>query len=434
MGVPARRLRAIAAAVLAASLITGAAACSADDGGSNEPGKTTITLQWFGSPGFDQAVKDFEALNPNIKVNSENRGQLRDFQPLLVQWLATGSPQLGDVVMLEEGTLLEFLQDPSKWTNLLDLGAASLKDNYLPYKWENGFTADKSKLVGLGTDVGGLAMCYRRDLLAKAGMPTDREAVSKLWPTWSAYAEQGAKFKAAKTGAAWIDSATSIMQPYIMQNSDTWFYDRSNNFILGTNPVVKQAWDYGLGLAQNGLTAKLIRWTPDWDAAFANAAFATVPCAAWGTGVISERAGAAASGKWDIATIPGGSGNWGGSYLAIPAQSTKKDAAYKLLTYLTGKAGHLAEFKEKGTMPSTIAALDDPAFAGATNAYFNNAPVGVIFGGSVKALKPIYLGPKHQQLWETILEPNMQAVEQGHLSSADAFAKSIADGRDLATG
>ena len=85
-------------------------------------------------------------------------------------------------------------------------------------------------------------------------------------------------------------------------------------------------------------------------------------------------------------------------------------------------------------MPSTIAALDDPAFAEATNEYFSNAPVGLIFGASVKTLKPIYLGPKHQQLWETVLEPNMQAAEQGTLSPADAFAKSVSDGRQLATG
>lgn len=158
------------------------------------------------------------------------------------------------------------------------------------------------------------------------------------------------------------------------------------------------------------------------------------PCAAWGTGVISERAGDAGKGKWDIAAIPGGSGNWGGSCLAIPAQSSKKDAAYKLLTILTSKTGHLDAFKEKGTMPSTIAALDDPSFANANNEYFSNAPVGVIFGASVKSLKPIYLGPKHQQLWETILEPNMQAVERGGMSSTDAFGKSIADGKKLATG
>ncbi len=433
MGAIRSRLQGFTAAALCLGLVLGAAACSAEDDKPGD-GKTTVTLQWFGSPGFDQAIKDFQAANPDIVVKSENRGQLRDFQPLLVQWLATGSSQLGDVIMMEEGTLLEFLQDPSKWTNLLDLGAGSLKDTYLPYKWENGFTADKSKLIGLGTDIGGLAMCYRSDLFAKAKLPTDREAVSKLWPTWEAYAEQGRKFKAANTGATWIDSATSIMQPYIMQNSDTWFYDRNNNFILDANPKVREAYNFGLKLASEGLTSKLTRWTPDWDAAFKNAAFATVPCAAWGTGVIAERAGEAGKGKWDIATIPGGSGNWGGSYLAIPEQSKNKDAAYKLLTYLTGKDGHLAEFKEKGGMPSSLPALEDPTFANATNEYFSNAPVGKIFGASVKTLKPIYLGPKHQQLWESVLEPSMQAAERGDLGADAAFTKAVTDGRKLATG
>src|SRR5262245_2165030 len=215
-----RRLtQAGAAAATAALLVTGTAACTAESGDTD--GTTTITLQYFGSPGWEQAVKDFEAQNPTIKVEVQQYGRLQDLQPLLVQWLATGSGA-GDVVMLEEGTLLEFLQDPSKWVNLLDMGAGSLKDNYLPYKWENALSGDKSKLIGLGTDIGGLAMCYRTDLFAQAGLPTDRQAVSQLFPTWEAYAAEGAVFKSKNTGAAWLDSATSIMQPYIMQNSDTW--------------------------------------------------------------------------------------------------------------------------------------------------------------------------------------------------------------------
>jgi cellobiose transport system substrate-binding protein len=430
MTVLRRRPRAGAAVAAAAILIAGAAACTA---GGETDGTVTVTLQYFGSPGFDRAVKDFESANPGIKVDAQQFANLRDLQPLLVQWIATGAGA-GDVVMLEEGTLLEFMQDPSKWTNLLDLGAASREHDYLPYKWENGLTADKSSLIGLGTDIGGLAMCYRTDLFAQAGLPTDRDEVSALWPTWQEYAEQGAIFASKNTGAAWIDTATSIMQPYIMQNSDTWFYDRSNNFILASNPVVREAWDFGLGLADQGLTARLIRWTTDWDSAFRNAAFATVPCAAWGTGVIAERAGEAGAGKWDIAKIPGGTGNWGGSYLAIPEQSTKKDAAYKLLTYLTSKEGQLSEFKEKGAMPSTIAALDDPEFADSTNDYFSGAPVGRIFAESVKELQPIYLGPKHQQLWETILETAMQAAEHGELTPDDAFNRAVEQGEELASG
>jgi cellobiose transport system substrate-binding protein len=433
MSVTTRRRFAVVA--LAAGLAMSAAACSAedDDGGTGSEGQTTVVLQWFGSPGFDQAVKDFMVKNPNIKVDSQNMGQLADFRPKLTQWLATGQGA-GDVVMLEEGPLQSYLLEHEKFANLLDLGAAELKDTFLPYKWENGLTADKSKLVGLGTDVGGLAMCYRSDLFEAAGLPTDREEVGKLWPTWEAYAAKGKEFKAKSPKVAWIDSATSIMQPYIMQNSDTWFYDRSNKFIGDTNPVVKEAWDYGLKLGTDGLTGKLTRWQPDWDGAFKNAAFATVPCPAWMTGVIAERAGDGGKAKWDIATIPGGSGNWGGSYLAVPEQSKNKKAAYELAKYLTSKDGHLAAYKEKGTMPSSLTALEDPAFKDSTNEYFSNAPTGQIFGASVKTLKPIYLGPLHQQLWENELEPQMQAAEQGKVPAAKAWENAMSSGKKLAEG
>jgi cellobiose transport system substrate-binding protein len=435
MIVSPRRLRAVAAVALTASLALGTAACSKKNNTSTgtDNGPVTVVLQYFGSPGFDQAVKDFQAANPNIKVDVQNMGQLKDFQPKLVQWLAAGKGA-GDVVMLEEGTLLGYLQDHKNFANLLDLGAGSLKDDFLPYKWQGAFTPDGKKLVGLGTDVGGLAMCYRTDLFAKAGLPTDRDQVSALWQSWDDYANVGKRFKAKNTGAVWIDSATSIMQPYIMQNSDTWFYSKDNKFIGDTNPVVKKAWGFGLQMAADGLTAKLTRWAPDWDAAYKNAAFATVPCPAWMTGVISERAGDGGKGKWDVATIPGNGGNWGGSYLAIPQQSTHKKQAFELLKYLTGKDGELAEYKAVGAMPSNVKALDDPAFSGSSNAYFNNAPTGKIFGASAKNIKPIYLGPKHQQLWENVFEPQMQAAEQGKSSSTDAWNKAVADGKKLAEG
>jgi cellobiose transport system substrate-binding protein len=433
MIVSSRPLRAVVAMVLVATLALGVAACSKKNSGGTDNGTTTIVLQYFGSPGFDQAVKDFQAVSPNVKVDVQNMGQLKDFQPKLVQRLAAGKGA-GDVVMLEEGTLLGFLQDHQNFTNLLDLGAGALKSDFLPYKWQNGFTADGKKLVGIGTDVGGLAMCYRTDLFAKAGLPTDRDQVSALWPTWDAYAAVGRKFKARNTGAAWVDSATSITQPYIMQSSDTWFYSRDDTFIGDRNPVVKKAWDFGLGLAAEGLTAKLVRWSPDWDAAYQNAAFATVPCPAWMTGVIAERAGDRGEGRWDVATIPGNGGNWGGSYLAIPQQSKHKEQAFQLLRYLTGRDGQLAEYQAVGALPSNVKALDDPRFSGSTNAYFSDAPTGRIFGASAKAIKPIYLGPKHQQLWENVFEPQMQAAERGKSSSAAAWRKAIGDGKKLAEG
>lgn len=431
----ARRLRTITAVGLVAGLALGTQACSKNDDSSSEDGTTKVVLQYFGSPGFDDAVKAFEEANPKIKVDIQNMGELKDFEPKLVQWLAAGSGA-GDVVMLEEGTMLGYMENPDMFTDLQKLGATSLKDDFLPYKWSAGFTPDGKKLIGLGTDIGGLAMCYRNDLFQEAGLPTDREEVSSKITTWDDYVALGKQFTTSPAGAKakWLDSATSMMQPYIMQNSDTWFYDKENNFIGDSNPVVKSAWDLGLQMAADGLTGKLARWSTDWSAGFKNAGFATVPCPAWYTGVIKENAGDEAKGKWDIATIPGGSGNWGGSYLAIPEQSKVKDQAFELLKYLTGKEGELAEYAAVGAMPSNTKALADPAFADSTNEYFNNAPTGKIFGASVTALKPIYLGPKHQKLWENVYEPAMQAAEQGKASSEDSWKKATEDGKALANG
>ncbi|GAA2340943.1 ABC transporter substrate-binding protein [Dactylosporangium salmoneum] len=437
MSFTSRRMRSVAAAALTVGLALGIGACSAkkNEGGSDNStgGPVTISLSYFGTPGFTQAVKDFEAANPNIKVDVKNEGQTKDFVPKLAQQISAGSGA-SDVVMLEEGMLLQYLKDNKGFANLLDLGASSLESEYLSFKWKNAFTADGKKLVGLGTDVGPLAMCYRTDLFQKAGLPTARDEVSKLWPTWEDYIKQGETFKSKNTGAAWIDSATSIMQPYIMQNADTWFYDKSDKYVGDTNPAVKKAYDLGIDMASKGLTAKLARWQADWDAAFKNAAFATVPCPPWYTGVIKERAGDAGKNKWDIATIPGKGGNWGGSYLAIPEQSKNKKAAFELIKFLTGKQGGIDAFKEAGPLPSSVSALADPAVADATNDYFNNAPVGKIYAGAAKDLKPIYLGPKHQALWENAFEPAMQAAEQGKLSPQAGWDKAIKDSKALAEG
>jgi cellobiose transport system substrate-binding protein len=438
MSVTSRRWRSVAAAALTVGLALGMAACSKKDddngGGSGATdGPVTLTVQFFGSPGLEEAVKAYQAAHPNVKVDLQNKGQLKDFAPQLQQYLAAGKGA-GDIVMLEEGNIGGYLQEPDGFANLLDLGADKIKDQYAAYKWGGALTPDGKKLIGLGTDVGPLALAYRVDLFQQAGLPTDRTEVSKLWATWDDYVATGKKFQEKVKTAKWLDSATSVVQPYVMQNADTWFYSKDNKFIGDTNPAVKQAWDLGLGLAADGLTAKLKRWDPTWDAAFKAGAFATVPAPPWYTGVIKERAGDGAKGKWDIATIPGKGGNWGGSYLGIPKQSKHQAQAFELLKYLTGKEGEVAQYKAVGALPSNLDALQDPAVADSTNDYFNNAPFGKIYGGAVKDLKPIYLGPKHQQLWENVFEPQMQAAETGKSTSQAAWDKAVKDGKALAAG
>src|SRR5687768_17039464 len=68
MSVSSRRGRAFAAVALAVGLAL-AAACSNEPDEPSDTGPVTVTIQWFGAPGFDKAITDFQAKFPNIKVD-----------------------------------------------------------------------------------------------------------------------------------------------------------------------------------------------------------------------------------------------------------------------------------------------------------------------------------------------------------------------------
>ena len=93
-----------------------------------------------------------------------------------------------------------------------------------------------------------------------------------------------------------------------------------------------------------------------------------------------KQSGEPASGKWDVADAPGGGGSWGGSWLAVPTQSKHPKEAAELVQFLTSPQGQIAAFKAANNLPSSPQALNDPALKAFTNPYFNNAPVGQIFG------------------------------------------------------
>ncbi|MCD0486577.1 carbohydrate ABC transporter substrate-binding protein, partial [Streptacidiphilus sp. ASG 303] len=62
-------------------------------------------------------------------------------------------------------------------------------------------------------------------------------------------------------------------------------------------------------------------WTPEWNKSFSTVKYATLSCPARMGGYIKCHAGDAGKGTWDVAPGPGKTGNWGGSYLAIPRTS-----------------------------------------------------------------------------------------------------------------
>ncbi|MEO3783044.1 extracellular solute-binding protein [Actinocorallia sp. B10E7] len=426
-----RRSAAIAA-VLAGVLAAGSA-CSSDDSGGS--GEITLTVDTFGSFGYEELFAQYEKDHPGIKIEHRNEKEHEKvYVPNLLKYLETGSGA-GDVVALEEGVLTNLRGQSDKFLDLNEYGGAALKDDFLPWKWSLGQSLDGKSLMALGTDVGGLAMCYRTDLFEKAGLPTAREDVGKLWPTWQAYVDTAKKFQAKVPDTKFVDGLTTLFNAVLSQeapkNGNTTYFDASENYIADKNPAVKTAFDFVTGLSNEKLSAGLKSFTPQWQTGFKKDSFATMACPAWMLGVIKENAGDAYDDKWDVAAVPGGGGNWGGSFLAVPKQSEHPKEAAELAKFLTGAESQITAFKAVNALPTSQKALADPQVKDAKNEYFNDAPVGQIFAATAASLQPVQLGVKNVDV-RTVFEDVLVALGQGKLSPDEAWKKAIEDGRDKA--
>jgi cellobiose transport system substrate-binding protein len=405
------------AAVGAAACLLAACSGKSTGGGGNKNETVTLTISFWGDFGLDELKPKYEALHPNVKINlnsGEYNAQHQDLQTKLV----AGSGA-ADIAAIDEGFIVQFREQADKFTNLLDKGAGKYKDKYLGWKWNQSLSADGKSQIGLGTDVGGLAMCYRTDLFAKAGLPTDRAAVSALWPTWDKFIEVGQNY-VSKSGKKFVDSATNVFNP-ILGQQDVGFYDTSENLQMSGGPKV--AFDLTAKVIAAGLSAKLPSFSAEWDSGFVNGDFAVLACPAWMRGHIKNTA-PATKGKWDIAAIPGGGGNWGGSFLTIPKQGKHVDEAYALLEWLIQPEQQIEIFKKVGNMPSQPALYQDPTLANSKDEFFNNAPDGQIYGATVANLKPQYLGKKNGPT-RSAVENVLNRLQNGELTADAAWQEAL---------
>jgi cellobiose transport system substrate-binding protein len=203
------------------------------------------------------------------------------------------------------------------------------------------------------------------------------------------------------------------------------FYDASDKVVVASNPVVKQAWDRVTAAVEDGQSAELAPFTNDWNVGLRQGRFATITCPAWMTTQIEQQAKSAA-GKWDVATIPGGAGNWGGSFLTVPRQGKHIEEAIALATWLTAPEQQAAVFKKSGILPSQPKLYKDPSITGQTKPFFNDAPVGRIFTDSALRLKPQPQGPATGEI-QLIIGRGMTRVEQGRQSPDDAWRQALTE-------
>lgn len=405
----ALRLGAVAlAGSLLAACGSGASGTAADEPG----GKVTLTVDLFGSFGYKEAglYAEYEKLHPGVTIKQTDTEDEADYWKSLQTRLAGGGG-LADVQGVEVGRIASVTQQQAdRFEDLRKYGADGLKNQFAEAKWAAA-TGKNGEVLGLGTDVGPEAMCYRTDLLEQAGLPTDRDELAEKWSTWDGYLELGKQYKAKAPGkSAWLDSVGSLFSIMIGQEEER-YYDASGALIWETNPALKTAWEASVEASGAGLSAKLDQWSPQWNQAFAAGSFATLPCPAWMLGYIKGQAGESGKGKWDVAELPGGAGNWGGSYLAVPKAAKNKKEAYELIKWLTAPEQQAKIFAKQGNFPSSTGAIAE--VAGTTDPYFSGAPIGKIFGDAAKAAPVQVLGVHDQNINQQITNALSEVERKG---------------------
>ncbi|GAA2997584.1 ABC transporter substrate-binding protein [Actinokineospora diospyrosa] len=382
--------------------------------------RVRITVATFGEFGYEPLFAEYERLNPGIDLV----GRVTDFDSHhkgLITALAAGRGA-ADVVAVEEQYLPALRHSRDKLVDLARFGARDLAGRWAPWKWEQGVVGDA--VLGLGTDMGGLAMCYRTDLMARAGLPTDRDALAALWPTWQAYAEVADRFAARVPDAKFADSAGTVYTAMLNQAEENYFRTADDAFIGDSNPAVARAFTLAGAIGAQHRTAALTTFTQPWNVGINQGAFATMTCPAWMLAQIKQAGGPGAAGTWDVTTVPGGAGNWGGSYLVVPAQGQHIEAAYAAAEWLTAPAQQKRLFESDNILPSQPEVYRDPTVLARTDPYFRDAPVGRIYAASSDAVRPNHRGVRDADI-RPIFGRALGRIEDGKQTVDQAWQQAV---------
>ncbi len=278
-------------------------------------------------------VADFEKENPGIHVDVQNIPMTAAHEKLLTAFAADGLPdvcQLGNTWLPEFATLdaLEPLQPFVERSKVVDPA------DYFTGVWDTNIV--DSKLYGVPWYVDTRLLFYRKDLLAEAG-------VKQVPQTWAEFEQAMAAVKrhVGPDRYAILMPLNEFEQQlsFALQQDDPLLRDHDNygNF---RSPGFRKALAFYANMFEQGWAPKLseTQISNVWYEFF-NGYYAFYLSGPWNVREFRLRQPPGMEGKWGTMALPGptgpGAGIAGGSSLVILRRSQHKQAAWKLIEYLS---------------------------------------------------------------------------------------------------
>ena len=407
----------VVAAMLVALLAACAPAAPAGEGDAAAPAadaQTTITV--WGWPAADVAyqsfIADFEAANPDIKVDIQMMPTAEEHDKLLASLAAgAGAP---DVAMIEinyidkfvaKGGLVDLLTEP--------FNAAQYEKDMVPYKWAQASSPD-GRLVAFPWDIGPATFFYRRDLFDQAGLASDPESVAAMVSTWPGFLDVAKQLTNADEQRWAIGNASDIVYTNFAHRN---LFDADWNCAVN-NELAVQLLTYAQEARNAGVDAKVSNWSAEWQTMLGNDSIAMQYGGAWFGGFLKgwlKPEGVDWEGNWGIFEVPEDPGqNWGGSFLAIPEQSQNKEAAWKFIEFALARAESQNKmFAAVDYFPAYIPAFDDPMYQEADPFFGGQKTREMWVDIAANKIQPFITTPMDAQAEQIFMSYVNKALDQG---------------------
>jgi multiple sugar transport system substrate-binding protein len=378
----------------------------------DEGKQTTLRFWAFGREGevLQELIPEFERQNPGIRVKVQQIPWTAAHEKMLTAYVGDATPDLAQVgnTWIPEFAALGALEPLDRW-----ITGSSVIDSsgYFGGIWNTNVIGDTA--FGIPWYVDTRVLFYRKDILARAGyrqMPT-------TWAEWRKCME-AVKRQAGPDRYAIFLPTNEWAQPYVLaMQAGSTLLDKRGRYGAFSDSAFRRAFDFYVGLYRGGLAPTLgnIEIANVYQE-FARGRFAMYITGPWNLGEFRSRLPAELQDKWSTAPLPGPTGDSsgvslaGGSSLAVFRASPHKEAAWRLVEYLSTIKQQERFYRLTGDLPARVETWRSTGLV--------DEPKSHAFWVQLHRVRPVPKVPEVEIIATRVLESAEQVIRGGRPAGA----------------
>jgi multiple sugar transport system substrate-binding protein len=347
-------------------------------------------------------IRDFERQNPGIRVTVQQIPWIAAHEKLLTAYVGEATPDLAQMgnTWIPEFAAVGGLAD------LRSFAASSRTidghDDF-PGIWATNVV--DGVLCGIPWYVDTRVLFYRSDILAAAGYPQ----APRTWSEWIDAMDRIRRGRLSRFGILMPTNEFEPIEVLAMSNGST-FLNTGGTRGAFEEPAFREAFAFYVDMFRRGFAPAVSNTqVANLYQQFAQGEFAMHITGPWNVGEFRRRLPPEMQGKWATAPLPARDGSAptgvsmaGGSSFVVFRASRHKQAALKLVEFLSQPARQVRFFEMTGDLPARRSAWTAPVLA--------RDPYFPAFRAQLERVDPLPKVPEWEQIANSMFEHGEAAV------------------------